>query len=182
MTLPTHSKDVWKRASEEDQLRALILLGALPAREADSSGVDKAAYYLALEGVTQHGLFEAVKAILRGALGHAFFPNPVEIRQQCDKAMEHHVRMRDRIWLRERITRETPPDIPPRTEEEKARVEEIMREFNASCDRQRQTQPEAGRGEIRARYGMTAAALASIADRPLPEGLAHVGSIKKPAA
>lgn len=150
----------------------------MPAREADSSGVDKAAYYLALDGVTKHGLFEASKAILRGALDHAFFPNPVELRKQCDKAMEHHVRMRDRIALRQRIARETPEEIPPRTEAEKARVAEIMREFHASEKREQAAKEEAKHAEIRARYGMTPEVLASMKDQPLPEGMAQLSDIK----
>lgn len=154
----------------------MVLLGSLPAREADSSqSIEQAAYFLALEGVTKHGLYEASKAILRGALGHVYFPNPVELRMQCDKAMEHHVRMRDRIALRERIARETPPDVPPRTEAEKARVAEIMRQFHASCEREKDAAFEAERAEIRARYGLTPEAVASLPDQPLPEGMVKVG-------
>jgi hypothetical protein len=178
MNLPTKSIDVWAPASETDQLQALILLGALPAREADSSGVDKAAYYLALEGATKHGLYEAAKAILKGSLGHAFFPNPVELRQQCDKAMFWHVRMRERVWIRERIARETPPDIPPRTEAEKARVAEVMREFHESYEREKQANIEAERAEIRARYGLTPEAIAHLPNQPLPEGMVQVGQVK----
>lgn len=68
--------------------------------------MEKAAYYIALEGVTRHSLTEAVKFILRGALGHTFFPSPVELRQQCDASMSWHVRERDRIRNRQQQTEE----------------------------------------------------------------------------
>lgn len=147
-----------------------MLLGALPAREADSSGIDKAAYYLALEGTTKHGLFEASKAILRGALGHAFFPNPAELRQQCDKAMEHHVRMRDRVAVYERMARERIPDRPPLTEAEKERQNERMARFHAAYHAK---DPEAELEAIRRKYDPDL--LAKIPDAPLPEGMSQIG-------
>lgn len=162
-------------------MKALILLAALPAREADSVSIDKAAYYLALEGTTRYGLNEAVKAILKGVLGHSFFPSPVEIRQQCDKAMSWHERERVRISRQEQIRRETPPDIPPRTPEEKARVAAIMARFNAAFEREKHREIETERAEIRARYGMTEERLAAIKDQPLPAGMVQLGDVK-PAA
>jgi len=157
------------------------LLAGLPSRQTSSAETDEASYYMALDGVTQHGLFEAVKAALQHKLGHTFFPSPAELRMLCDKTMEHHVRMRDRIWIRERIARETSPDVPPKTAAERARVQEIMREFHASSEREKNDKFEAERAEIRARYGMTPEVLASMKDQPLPEGMARVGDIKKSA-
>lgn len=58
-------------------------------------------YHVALDGVSRYALNEAVKAIIRGGLGHTFFPSPVEFRQQCEKAMEPHIRQADRIRRRE---------------------------------------------------------------------------------
>lgn len=58
-------------------------------------------YFVALDGVSRYALSGAVKAIVRGALGHTFFPSPVELRQQCDKAIaplvdaERHRRQRE---------------------------------------------------------------------------------------
>jgi hypothetical protein len=86
-------------------------------------------YFIALDGTTKHGLAEAVKFILRGALGHAFFPSPPELRMQCDKAMEWHERERERIVRREQIQRER---VPARTEpspQAKARVARAYDEF-----------------------------------------------------
>ncbi len=129
MTLPVPSTDVWKLASEADWLRALILLGALPSREADSSGIDKAAYYLALEGTTVYGLGQAAKEILKGGLGHAFFPSPAELRMQCDAVMRWHVSMRDRIQRQERMRTDNVDTRADPTAAERARVAKLYAEF-----------------------------------------------------
>lgn len=123
--LPVLTIDVWKKATEGEKSVALATLATLPSRATSSVELDRAAYYVALDGVTRHGLAEAVKAILKGALGHAFFPSPPELRMQCDKAMDWHERMAARIRRRERTNEEFRRqqgnrDIP--TTEEKARV------------------------------------------------------------
>lgn len=84
---------------------------------------------MALDGVTRHGLSEGVKAILKGALGHAFLPSPPELRMQCDKAMEWHVRERDRILRQQRIARDRDPPRREPTEAEKARVAKLYADF-----------------------------------------------------
>lgn len=63
-------------------------------------------YHVALDGVSRYALNEAVKAIIRGGLGHTFFPSPVEMRQQCEKAIEPHIRQADRIRRREEQERD----------------------------------------------------------------------------
>ena len=166
--LPVKSQDVWTKAKEEHILQALVMLGSLPTRQSDSADLDRAAYHIALDGVTRYGLSEAVKFILRGSLKHTFFPSPVELRQQCDKAMEWPEREAERIRRREAIERDREP--PPRnpSEGEKARVQKLLAGFYASYDKGKQAEDEAERAEIRARYGMTDEALASIKDQPLP--------------
>src|SRR5690606_5403817 len=104
--LPTTQQDVWTPATEDDFRRALAMLSRLPARETSSVEFDQMLYFVALKGTTQHGLFEAVTFILRGALGHGFFPSPPELRMQCDKAMEWHTQERERIAHREQMERE----------------------------------------------------------------------------
>ena len=106
MNLPAQRTDVWTPATDGDKLKALALLGALPARQALSPDVEDASFLIALDGVTKHGLEEAVKFILRGSLKHAFFPNPAELRQECDKAMEWPEREAERIRRREAIERD----------------------------------------------------------------------------
>lgn len=136
----------------------------MPAREAGNRDVEKAAYYLALDGVTRHSLAEAVKAILQGALGHAFFPSPPELRMQCDRAMEHHVRMRDRVERRARIERDRIPDRRPLSDEERARQVERMRRFNRSIGRDPESEEADFRKAMEAKYG--AEALAKVPDAP----------------
>lgn len=150
-----------------------MLLGSLPAREADSSGIDKAAYYLALEGTTKYGLQQAAKAILRGALGHVFFPNPAELRIQCDKAMEHPISLRNRASVYERMAREKIPDRPPLSEAEKERQNERMARFHAAYHAK---DPEAEMAVIRAKYDPDLLAKVPDAPRvPLPAGMAQIG-------
>lgn len=71
-------------------------------------------YFIALEGVTRFALSEAVKAIMRGALGHSFFPSPPELRRQCDAAQQPHLDAARRIRL-------TADDMRDRREFEAAR-------------------------------------------------------------
>lgn len=147
----TRTTDVWAPATQQDQIACLALLAGLPAREADGDAVDKAAYYLALEGVTKFGLREAVKAILQGKHGHGFFPSPPELRMQCDAAMEHHVRMRERIARQERIDAErTAPRREP-TEDEKARVSAMIARFHASLPK-REELPEFDWSRVHERF------------------------------
>lgn len=68
--------------------------------------MDRRMYFVALEGVSRYALGEAVKAIIRGALGHTFFPSPVELRQQCDKAQRPHDDYQRRVRLTEEQLRE----------------------------------------------------------------------------
>jgi hypothetical protein len=99
--------------------------------------LDRAAYYIALEGVTRYGLAEAVKFILRGALGHAFFPSPPELRLQCDKSMEFHEMERRRIARREQMERERQEAAPhgEPTPEARARVAATYAKFCAGYDK-----------------------------------------------
>lgn len=118
-----------------------MTLSGLPSRETTAGDLDNAAFMMALEGVTRHGLAEAVKFILRGALGHAFLPSPPELRLQCDKAMEWHERERQRVVHREQIERER-REHAPRGEpsaEAKARVSAAYAKF---CEGYQKTKTE----------------------------------------
>jgi hypothetical protein len=111
------------------------MLDRLPSRATSSAEFDQQVYFIALDGVTQYGLFKAVTAILQNALGHAFYPSPPELRGQCDKAMEYHEQMRERIARQEQITRDREPDPPPLTADQRARHEELMRKFHAGYEK-----------------------------------------------
>lgn len=171
MNLPTHHQDVWIPATDSDKLKALALLGGLPSRQSASVEIDEAGFALALDGVTKHGLTEAVKAILRGALDHGFFPSPPELRIQCDKAMQFHREMQERIHRRERMESDAPKPKPPLTPEQRARSEALMRRFHeayANGEASEKAALEAAeRAEVRTRYGLTDEVLAAMPDRPL---------------
>jgi len=135
--------------------------------------LSEASYFVALEGVTRYGLGEAVKNILRGALNHAFFPSPPELRIQCDKAMEWHEAQAEKVRGRERENEEFHRQqlgVPtPRTEGGKARQQAAYAAFCASRYRHaRRAMEEAERADIRARYGITDESIAGIKDRPNP--------------
>jgi len=142
----------------------------LPARESANQQIEKAAYYIALEGVTRFGLAEAVRSILKGSLGHAFFPSPPELRMQCDKAMEWPQRERERQLREERYVRERRENntITQRSPEAIARQQAAYRKFCEGYQSERNEAEEAERAEIRARYGITDESLASIPDQPVP--------------
>jgi hypothetical protein len=138
----------------------LVTLSGLPSRETTAGEIDNAAFMMALDGVTRYGLSEAVRFILRGALGHAFLPSPPELRIQCDKAMEYHKQMRERIARQERIANERLPDIPPRTADEIARHTERMARFYEASGY------EDGRKIAQERVTLDPALVAQIADAP----------------
>ncbi|HYE25079.1 MAG TPA: hypothetical protein VEG32_07760 [Clostridia bacterium] len=132
--------------------------------------MDKAGYFVALDSVTRYGLSTAVRSILQGALNHGFFPSPPELRKQCDAAMEHHERMAEKVRRRERenaeFNRIHGGPFPERTEDGRRRVQEAYRAYLDSHQSASESEMEAARAEIRARYGMTEEVLAGIKDRP----------------
>lgn len=110
------------------------MLAGLPSRAPDDEGAHKAAYFLALEGVTRYGLQEAVRVILKGGLGHTFFPTPVELRLKCDSAMAWHQREHQRIQQRQTQTEENRQfvqTVSQRTPEGIARQQQAYRTFCA---------------------------------------------------
>jgi len=148
----------------------------LPARESVNQQIDKASYYIALEGVTRYGLAEAVRSILKGGLSHAFFPSPPELRIQCDKAMEWHERQREREFREQRYLRERQENnrITTRTPEAIARQQAAYRKFLAGYQAEKQSGEELERAETRARYGMTDEAIAGVPDQPIPSNFKRI--------
>lgn len=177
MNLPTNQIDVWAKASDQDKLKALASLNSLPSRQTDTVEISEAGYFVALDGVTRHGLSEAVKAILKGTLGHAFFPSPPELRIQCDKAMEWHERQREREHREERYIRERRENnaIVQRSPEAIARQQEAYRKFCAGYTSEKDEAEEAERADIRARYGMTDELVNAIPDQPVPSNFKKLG-------
>ncbi|WP_288192709.1 DUF1376 domain-containing protein [uncultured Phyllobacterium sp.] len=115
-----------QKATQSEMVGALCLLAALPSREADSEQI-KAAYYIALDGVTVFSLMRAVKNILQGKLGHEYFPSPVALRTQCEEVMTS-IRAAE---YREMLARKDQLQIAPVsvTEEDRARAKLIYEEF-----------------------------------------------------
>ena len=126
--------------------------------------MDSSAYYLALDGVTRHGLAEAVRFIMRGALGHAFMPSPPELRIECDKAMKWHEDEAARIRHREKIEREKPAPVQ-RTQAEIDRNKVLVADLYRSMGWVPvENDPRAFRAAMEAKYG--ADELAKIPDNP----------------
>lgn len=127
-------------SSQTDVLQALGLLGSLPAR---SSEFSNEAYCIALDGVSRRYLFDAAKQILRGKLGHAFFPSPPEFRLVCDR-----IAQADAIAARKAreeaefagFMAERKELAKARTPEAKARIANMHRDFIAQHDEARKAQ------------------------------------------
>lgn len=135
----------------------MTVLATLPSRRVSSEGLDRDAYYLALDGVTRYGLTTAVKAIMQNALGHAFFPSPPELRGEIDKAMEWHERQRQKELRikreNEEFERQSGVHRPPLTDEQRERQRKRMERFYHSIG----ASEEAGHADfvaqMEAKYG-----------------------------
>jgi hypothetical protein len=111
----------------------------------DNVAVDKAAYALALEGVTSRGMAEATKAILRGnALKHHFFPGTDELRQQHDLVVARHAqeqRCMENLQRQAQERRRIDEIHAQRTPESLARVDATYKAF---CADYKAKKPEPG--------------------------------------
>ncbi|WP_457301297.1 hypothetical protein [Phyllobacterium sp. P5_D12] len=165
-------------ASEDEQVAALVLLNALPSREADATS-NKAAYFIALESVELYGLQRATADFLKGKVGRGFFPSPAELRMQCEAVMQPirdthrkvQEQARQNLEAREFAAIKHSPAA-------KARVAAIYQRF---CDgNHREGKSEAQElAEIRAKYDPSM--LAAVPDAPVSlGGLRQLGGKPKP--
>lgn len=170
MNLPTNQIDVWAPASDQDKLKALASLNSLPSRQTNEVELHEAGFFVALEGVTKHGLSEACRAILKGRLGHAFYPSPPELRMQCDKAMEGHRwhRERERREMRYINERRESNAHTQRSPEAVAKQQAVYQAFVARQEDEKARAEEAEHAAIRARYGITEDSIAHLPDLPIP--------------
>lgn len=139
--LPSAAPDLTTKATETQVLQALASLAGLPSRQQADLELARDMYFVALEGVSRYALGEAVKAIIRGGLGHTFFPSPVELRQQCDKAIAPHLEAERRIRQREQQARENASiaaAYAARTPESIARAKAIYDRF---CEQYEASKP-----------------------------------------
>lgn len=146
------------------------MLAPLPARQALSAEIEDATYAIIMEGMTAYGLERAVRAALHGKHGSKFYPNPPEFRELYDKAMKHHVDMRDRIHRQERWRRERPPELPARSEAEKQRQRDRMTRYYRGSGYDTQGDEADFRSRMEAKYGKEL--LDSIPDNPNPSAVA----------
>lgn len=143
----TRPNDYSERANRETISQALSLLVSLPRREVDieTGKLNLEAYHIALKGVTRRGLAEAIKAILRGELGHGFMPSPPELRRQYETAMEPVYRQMQAAKARDRKPSKPAVDYSP---DAKARIAAIYAGFCASHQsKQAVSEPDAFRIE-----------------------------------
>lgn len=133
-------------------MKALLLLNSLPSRIVEGAELNKAAYFIALAGVELFGLQRAVENILKGKLGHGFFPSPAELRLQCEGVMQP-IRDAQHKAKREREHREAEADFAPidHSPAAKARVAALYQQFLDSCHREDRTEADQ-LAEIRAKY------------------------------
>ena len=161
--------DPWKLATDDDKVAALAALSSLPSRASRSKNMDRAAYLLALRGVTKYGLSRAVTAILQGSLGHAFFPSPPELRIQCNRCMEWHEKQAEQERRRERENAEfrRQHGKPPRkTQHGFQRVRALYADFTMRWKEAKYGEDPKAAEERRKRLGMTPEVLAKIPDAP----------------
>ena len=144
--------------------------------------METAGYYVALEGVSRFAIQTASKAIMRGALGHAFFPSPPELRMQCDEVMkpirEAHARDKRDREIREDMKRDTQRQ-PVDPERRRALIQkwEVMK---AQQDTDRQNEALETASELRDRLigkiGETA--FNKIPDLPVSDTFKQVGAAR----
>lgn len=180
MNLAMKAPDTTRLASETDKLQALASLATLPAQRsfsAEQDEINDRAMMQALDGVSRYSLMEAVKSILRGALGHTFFPTPVELRLACDRAQQPIRDMQRRISITEENRRDRDEFNrinAQKTPEARARVAALLAKLDASFETSRREEEEAARAEIRARYGIEGEALAKVPDQPAPSNFRRI--------
>lgn len=144
---------------------ALASLSSLPSRVVGDAAIDRAAYYLALEGVTRFALIEATRSIHQGALKHAWFPNQVEFRMQCDKVMAPYVAARRRMEAQAKQQRENEAYERTRQAAAKAgkdRARKAYADFVAGYEAMKRNEPEGFASSLDPEL------VAKIPDRPAP--------------
>lgn len=150
--------------TRQDVAGALISLSTLPKRVALDAKIELESYVVALKGVTAGALVGAVTRSLQGGFGHAWFPNPAELRIACSEAMEAERRTAAKARQEELNGREFEEHarvLASRTDEERQRVAARYRAFHEELRPAGEADELAA---IRAKY--PADVLDSIPDRP----------------
>jgi hypothetical protein len=173
---PTSGK--FRPATDDDKLRALSLLSALPSQTSYSQAefdVRKAAYMIALEGVSAWGLESATTAILRGSLEHRFMPSPSELASEIRRIEdEERERVYRAAYRRHVFNQPIPEPEPPQTPEQREASEKAWLVLQASRRKQlwpRQPVSEQRMKEIKREIQAMADARGGRPQRPPPEGI-----------
>lgn len=143
------------------------MLAGLPSRTSNDPALDAQAMMISLEGVTRYALNIAVQDVLRGKLGHTFFPTGPELRGLCDKAMQPVWNAQRRALNqleRARLEQGYQAVRAERTPESIERVRAKTAAFHASFETSHKESEDADRARIRAEFGLTPEALANIPD------------------
>lgn len=135
-----------------------------------------------LTGISDQAIIETAQRYRRNRVPNQSTEFAPSIAAFVDSAR----RQEELISIRSRPRLAAPPPTPMqpsapiqrRTEAELERHRKRMADFRASYEKEKAKITEAERANIRARYGMTPEALASIKDQPLPQGMVQVGQVK----
>ncbi len=122
--------DQGREVTRQDVAGALMALSSLPKRQTVDPSTEFDAYCVALDRVRNIDLGEAVRSVLQGGCGHAFFPSPPELRLRCNAVMESRldVLQRERRAQCEREQRASMPMII-HSAEERRRVADLYRDY-----------------------------------------------------
>lgn len=162
-----------RKATEQDVLGVVMALDVLPGRTNSLVDMHLEAYRVALEGdvpgrieVEQRDLAVASRRCLQARHGHAFRPNPAELRMMVDAVRDQRLSLVERERRRAAIRAEAAAFGPVKHDPAEAeRVDQIYRKFCEWDDRERRGVVPADEEieAIRAKYSPIA--LAQIPDR-----------------
>lgn len=165
-----------------------MMLKSLPSRASDTAEIDRQAFIIGQQGVTRGALAEAVKQVLRGALGHGFHPSAPEFSLLCDgiqrKQAEERARGSDERRQRRDNEQQRLRHEQTKTPEARARVAAMLARFNQSHDEAKASERQSGitetpdqvRDRLIGQIGETA--FNNIPDLPVRDTFKQVGAAR----
>ena len=165
-----------------------MMLKSLPSRASDTAEIDRQAFIIGQQGVTRGALAEAVKQVLRGALGHGFHPSAPEFRLLCDSIQRKQAEERARGEEERRQRRENEQrrlqHEKTKTPEARARVAAMLARFNQAHDEAKASERQDGmtetheqvRDRLIGQIGETA--FNKIPDLPVSDTFKQVGAVR----
>ncbi len=165
-----------------------MMLKSLPSRVSDTAEIDRQAFIIGQQGVTRGALAEAVKQVLRGALGHGFHPSAPEFRLLCDsiqrKQAEERARGEEELRQRRENEQRRLQHEKTKTPEARARVAAMLARFNQDHEARQASARNDGLGEtadqlrdrLKGQIGETA--FNNIPDFPVRDTFKQVGAAR----